>query len=60
MGKDIYPLTTAFPIWIALSRSIPLGQKKFSRDPALKEIYIDERTGQVAPATDQKAISILV
>jgi penicillin-binding protein 1A len=61
LGKNIYPIRTAFPIWIGLNREIDFENKKFSYDSSLKEICINSRTGQVAlNATDPDAITIFV
>jgi len=61
MGKNVYPLRTAFPIWIGLNREIDFKNKKFSYDPSLKEICINSKTGQpTLNGTDSDAISILI
>jgi len=61
MGKNVYPLRTAFPIWIGLNREINFKHKKFSYDPSLKEICINSKTGQpTLQGTDPDAISVLV
>ena len=61
MGKNVYPLRTAFPIWVGLHRSIVYAQKQFVYDPALKELIIHEKTGQpVASLKESGAISIYV
>ncbi len=46
MGKNIFPLRTAFPIWMGFNRQVPCAQKKFSYDPSLTEIMINEKTGR--------------
>lgn len=56
MGVNVYPLHTAFPIWIALHREIPATQKQFAFDPSLKEVLIDEKTGKNASATRKKGV----
>lgn len=61
MGKNVYPLRTAFPIWIGLNRELEFFQKKFSFDPSLTEVCINKNTGEpTLKATDRDAISILV
>ncbi len=45
MGKNIFPIRTAFPIWIDLYRALPWHQKAFMYNPALHEVSIDDRTG---------------
>lgn len=46
MGKNVYPLRTAFPIWVGLHRAIPYQQKQFTFDPSLTEIIIHGKTGE--------------
>ncbi|HEV2601136.1 MAG TPA: transglycosylase domain-containing protein [Candidatus Babeliales bacterium] len=61
MGKDMFPLRTAFPIWIGLYKELPATQKTFVFDPTLKEVTINELTGQmVTPGADAQGITILV
>jgi len=60
MGKNIYPLRTAFPIWIGLYRELEFDKKKFTFDPSLQKICINRRTGEVTQGDDPEAISILV
>lgn len=61
MGKNIYPLRTAFPIWMGLNRELQFDRKKFSFDPSLQEICINRKTGEpTLHATDPDAITIFV
>ncbi len=61
MGKNVYPLRTAFPVWIGLNRELMCRQKKFSFNPSLTEVCINKLTGKPTfKATDKDAISILV
>lgn len=54
MGKDIYPLTTAFPIWLSFMREIPAKQKKFVYDPTLQEKIVHEKTGFPMTSNEQE------
>ncbi len=59
LGQQVYPITTAFPIWKELYESITHQQKKFAFDPHLHEIIIDEKTGaQLTDADQEGAIRI--
>lgn len=61
LGKNVYPITTAFPIWKELYSAISHPQAEFSYDPHLKEVIIDERTGATLSDSNQEnAITILV
>jgi len=61
MGKNVYPLRTAFPIWMGLNRQLSFAQKKFSFDPSLKEVRINQKTGkQIIRTADSDTITILV
>ena len=57
----VYPLRTAFPIWIGLHRNISYKSKQFAYDPALKELIIHEKTGELLSSLKQPgAIAIYV
>jgi penicillin-binding protein 1A len=60
MGKNIYPIHTAFPIWLDFNSVVPHHRTQFVYDPSLKEIIIDERTGKITYAQDPAAIHVLV
>lgn len=60
LGKNIYPVKTAFPIWIEFNRHIGSSIKQFSRDASLQSVFINERTGKLCCADDLGAIEILV
>jgi penicillin-binding protein 1A len=60
LGNRIFPIKTAFPIWLGLNKEFPSKQKKFSYDSSLKEILIHEKTGRLAyDAHHPEIISIL-
>lgn len=61
LGKNVYAISTALPIWLGLHRQLPQDKKSFSFDPSLKKIFIDAKTGEryAAPKGDQ-IIPILV
>lgn len=58
MGKNTYPVHTAFPIWLDLNRNINHYGKTFVYDPTLQEICINERTGITTNKQDPQAITI--
>jgi penicillin-binding protein 1A len=60
MGQNVYPIRTAFPIWLAFNRAIESTEKTFSYDPSLQEKIIDEHTGLPSVKGKQGAIAILV
>jgi len=61
MGKNVYPLRTAFPVWIGLNRELKFDRTKFTFDPSLREICINSKTGQpTLNSTDPDAIRILI
>ena len=47
LGQDIYPIYTAYPIWLNLHKKIPTVKKQFSFDPSLKEVLVDWKTGKI-------------
>lgn len=46
LGTNVFPIHTAFPIWRGLYEKVDCNKKQFSYDPSLKEIWIDEKTGE--------------
>ena len=60
MGENVYPIRTALPIWLAFNRAVERREEKFSYDPSLQKIVIDERTGLPSTLGKPGAISILV
>jgi len=60
LGKNVYPLRTAFPIWLKFNRAVPAATKTFSYDPSLREVVINENTGKLAWFKDDEVISLLI
>ncbi|MFI5332687.1 MAG: transglycosylase domain-containing protein [Candidatus Babeliales bacterium] len=61
MGKNVFPVTTEFPIWLSLMRELPYTRTHFSYDPSLRTLCINEMTGRIMRNHDDpEAISILV
>lgn len=59
MGVNIFPLKTAFPIWLSFNKKQTYCHDHFELNPNLQEIRIDEWTGQMI-SPNEKGISILV
>jgi penicillin-binding protein 1A len=62
MGKGVFPLRTAFPIWLNMHTRLSCTQEKFVFDPSLREVTIHEKTGQALASTSNnpEAITIFV
>ena len=60
LGRNIYPIRTAFPIWLGFNRTIRSPVKQFSYDPSLRKIRINEKTGECAAVDDAEAIEIFI
>ena len=45
LGKNMFPLHTAFPIWKDIYCDMQIVKKQFTYDPSLKEVWIDKKTG---------------
>jgi len=48
MGKYVYPIRTALPVWLGMQNKVKSKNKFFVYDPSLQEIIINERTGLLA------------
>ncbi len=60
LGDSIYPIRTAFPIWLSFNRTIKNEIKQFVYDPELEEVVINERTGRWTHEYDEDAVEILI
>ena len=60
MGNDIFPIKTAFPIWLGLHTKLEPTGKKFIYDPTLRSIVINQWTGRLVREDDPDALEIYV
>jgi penicillin-binding protein 1A len=47
MGRDIYPVYTAYPVWLNLHKKVKTQTKKFVFDASLKPVFVDWKTGKI-------------
>lgn len=60
LGHDVYPISTAFPIWLDYNRLVNNSVQRFKYDPTLKEVVINWFTGRPADPNDPDAVAIYV
>lgn len=60
LGKNVYPVSTAFPIWLGFNRVITSPVKQFIFDPSLRSVYINECSGAISSPEQEGTIEILV
>ncbi len=62
MGKNVFPLHTAYPIWLHFHSLLTTTQKQFLFDPSLKEFLTDWKTGEIVPRTyaDREILPVLL
>lgn len=61
MGKHVFPVHTAYPVWLALHKSISTDKKQFIFDPQLHPVFVDFRTGKIqARQTNNEIHPLLV
>lgn len=61
MGRYVYPIHTAYPVWLALHKKTPTKVKQFAFDSSLKPVLVDWRTGKVlARQTNNEVHPLLV
>lgn len=60
LGAHVYPIRTAFPIWLAVTRTVSAQGQRFMFDPTLQIRLINEKTGEMCTKDDPKAVEILV
>lgn len=47
LGQYVFPVHTAYPIWLAFHKQVPTKTKQFSFDPSLKPVLADWKTGKI-------------
>lgn len=57
---DVYPIKTAFPIWLGLHSALKPTGKKFNYNPSLRPVLVNQYTGHLARPHDPDAIEIFV
>lgn len=61
MGKNVYPVYTAYPVWLAYHKGISTKVKEFSYDPGLTRVAFNIKTGNRAPeGSGSEIFSLLV
>ncbi len=55
---DVYPIKTAFPIWLDMHTALPPSGKKFKYNPQLKLSRINQWTSRYTTADDPDGIEI--
>jgi penicillin-binding protein 1A len=60
LGKNVYPVHTAFPIWLGLQRDLDLKEEKFVSDPSLKKVVVHEKTGKTMKNEESKDSIVLL
>lgn len=60
MGKNIYPVYTAYPVWLNLHKTIKTKTKKFAFDSSLKPVFVDWKTGRIVSNQINKDVHSLL
>ncbi len=60
LGKYVFPVQTAYPLWLAFHKKIPTQQKQFVFDPSLQSLTINWKTGEPATLGDPEVVSLLI
>ncbi len=62
MGKKVYPIHTAYPLWLSLYTSRATTTKEFSFDPSLEAVTLNWKTGELVPHMEEgrEIVSLLV
>lgn len=47
LGQYVFPVHTAYPIWLAFHKQVSTKTKQFSFDPSLKPVLADWKTGKI-------------
>lgn len=57
---DVYPIKTAFPIWLGLHSALKPTGKKFNYHPSLRPVLVNQYTGHIVRGYDHDAIEIFI
>lgn len=60
MGTNVYPIKTAFPLWLSFNSAIQHPVKKFLYDAMLKEITINKYSGKEVHKGSSQSYTIMV
>lgn len=60
LGKNVYPIWTAFPVWLALHRAIDGKEGVFRYDPSLREVCVNWVTGKPANKSDPESVALYI
>lgn len=60
MGKHIFPVNTALPLWLDFQQLLPIKHTHFEYDPRLCKKTIHKQTGSVVDSACRDGIEILV
>jgi penicillin-binding protein 1A len=61
MGKWVYPVYVAYPIWMRFHKSLTTKRKLFEYDSSLKEVSADIITGKIVPKdSNENVFEVLV
>jgi len=62
MGTNVFPLHTAYPIWLSLHTQLKTEQKQFFFDPSLHTVLVDWKTGKIVSreADGQEVLPLLI
>ena len=60
LGKAVYAVQTAFPIWKEFNKQAGSLRTNFTYDPSLKEITVHDQTGDPVSARDPHAVALLI
>lgn len=60
LGTNIFPVRTAFPLWITVNEHLKPQETIFAHDPSLQEIWIDKYQGSMIEKNDPNAIALLI
>lgn len=60
LGQNVYPVHTAYPIWLALHKQVPTKIKQFSFDSSLKPVWTDWKTGKIVSHQESNEVHSLL
>jgi penicillin-binding protein 1A len=60
MGENILSVNTTYPLWHKFMRHVPVSKNHFSYDSNLKEVLINQYTGERTTYEDPFVLSILI
>ncbi len=60
LGKNVLAAHTTYPLWLSVTKKLPVTQRYFNRDTLLEEKIVNQYTGSSSSPEEPDAITLLI